>query len=181
MAEEATTDAVEEPAVENEKTPKKKSGVLMALFWGTLGMLFGAGGLLVPLLAPELLSFSSTTEAEQVQPVEEEELAKPAFVEFGEIVVNLNSDRLNRYLRLSITLLVKEAEAEEVQGLVEHQKAILKSWLLSYLSDVSMEDIRGRAGQNRLRRDIQDHFNTVLFRDGYDRIRDVLFQEFNVQ
>jgi flagellar basal body-associated protein FliL len=44
-----------------------------------------------------------------------------------------------------------------------------------------MEDLRGAAGQNRLRREIQDHFNTVLFEDGYDRIREVLFEEFNVQ
>jgi flagellar basal body-associated protein FliL len=44
-----------------------------------------------------------------------------------------------------------------------------------------MDQIRGAAGQNRIRRQIQDHMNTTLFDDGYDHIHDVLFEEFNVQ
>ena len=53
--------------------------------------------------------------------------------------------------------------------------------MVAYLSDVSVDDVRGTAGQNRLRRDIQDHINTTLFEDGIDRVQDILFEEFTVQ
>lgn len=105
----------------------------------------------------------------------------PAFVPFGQIVVNLDEGRLNRYLRVSLTLQVGEDDLDDITQRVEHHRAILRSWLLSYLSDKGMEDVRGGSGQNRLRREIQDHFNSVLFNDGHDRIKDVLFEEFNVQ
>ena len=37
------------------------------------------------------------------------------------------------------------------------------------------------AGINRARREIQDQFNTLLFPDGSEKIRDVLVEEFNFQ
>ena len=64
---------------------------------------------------------------------------------------------------------------------VDAKKILLRNWLLSKISDLDLEDIRGAAGQNRLRREIRDHFNSVLCPDGYDQIYDVLFEEFNVQ
>lgn len=106
---------------------------------------------------------------------------KPAFIPFGETVVNLDEGRLNRYLRINITVQVDEEKVEDLTKLVEKRKAILKSWLLSYLSDKSMEEIRGAAGQNRLRREILEHFNAVLSDDGSDVVHDVLFEEFNIQ
>jgi flagellar protein FliL len=107
--------------------------------------------------------------------------AETAFLHFGETVVNLDEGRLTRYLRISITLQVPKTQRDEIARLIDRRKVILKNWLISYLSDKDMDDIRGAAGQNRLRREIQDHFNSVLFTDGYDRIHDVLFEEFNVQ
>jgi flagellar basal body-associated protein FliL len=105
----------------------------------------------------------------------------PALVEFGEVTVNLNESRLNRYLRLKILLLVGDSSKTEVtRSMAEHQ-AVLKSWLLGYLADKSMEDIRGRTGQNRLKREIQMQFNSVMFPGGAPLIRNILFAEFNVQ
>jgi flagellar basal body-associated protein FliL len=175
MAEEET----KEP--ETEEAPvKSKSGLMAAILWGSIGLICGAGGFAVPLMFPGLFGGGATTEAKEPESIEETTV-KTAYVEFGEVVVNLNSDRLNRYLRLNITLLIRETDLVELEPLVKEKKALLKSWMLSYLADVSMEDIRGAAGQNRLRREIQDHFNTVLFDDGHDRIREILFQEFNIQ
>jgi len=107
---------------------------------------------------------------------------KPAFIPFGETVVNLDEGRLNRYLRISITVQVREEQLDELTNRLEKRKAILKSWLLSYLSDKSMEEIRGAAGQNRIRREILEQFNAVLSEDDHsDVIHDVLFEEFNIQ
>ena len=64
---------------------------------------------------------------------------------------------------------------------VESRIPILRTWLTSHLADKSMEDVRGKAGINRLRREIQDQFNALLFDDGHERVRDVLFEEFHVE
>lgn len=161
---------------ENAQPPKRRkllSLILLLLMGGTCG----AAGFAVPLLVPVVFNAENQPAAESG----DRSSAKPAFVPFGDSVVNLNSERFNRYLRVSITLQVNEGDVASVTKELEKHKAVLKSWLLSYLSDKSMEEIRGSAGQNRLRREIHHHFNSVLFPDGYDRIRDVLFEEFNVQ
>ena len=104
-----------------------------------------------------------------------------AFVPFGDVTVNLNDGRLSRYLRVKIVLQVDKFDEAEMIKLVEQKLSMLKSWLLSHLAGKSMEDIRGTAGQNLLRREIHDHFNEALSEDGIDRINDILFEEFNVQ
>ena len=168
MADEETTEVEE---------PKKKKGMMGMIIWVVISLAMCGVGFAIPIMFPSLVG--DVEEAEEELDVAE--LTEPAFVPFGDIVVNLNSDMLNRYLRISITLQVDESDEEEMTELVEKKKAILKSWLISYLSEVRKEDIRGSLGQNRIRRHIQDHFNSVMFDDGYDRIHDVLFEEFNVQ
>jgi flagellar FliL protein len=168
------------PPEESEDSPGKKGGKLA---WIGVGLVAGGLGFATPYFLPE--SMRPAAKAEEPEPESAVPLraaqARPAYIDFGEVVVNLDEGRLNRYLRVSMTLQVDEMQVLEITQKVETSRAVLKSWLLSYLSDKDMEEIRGAAGQNRLRREIQDHFNTVLFPDGYDRIHEVLFQEFNIQ
>jgi flagellar basal body-associated protein FliL len=105
----------------------------------------------------------------------------PSFVPFGRTVVNLNDPTLTRYLSLEVTLQVGGEDEENVKTSLEARKPILQTWLTSHLADKTVEDIRGKVGVNRLRREIQDNFNALLFTDGRERIEDVLFEEFHVQ
>jgi len=82
---------------------------------------------------------------------------------------------------MAITLQIPKSQEEIFKTRIEAKRILLRNWLLSKGSDLDLEDIRGAAGQNRLRREIRDHFNTVLCPDGYDQIYDVLFEEFTVQ
>ena len=116
-------------------------------------------------------------------PKEEETVFLP-FADPGKdqgIVVNLDEGRMSRYLRVAITMQIPKSVEEDFTKRVEAKRILLRNWLLSKISDLDLEDIRGAAGQNRLRREIRDHFNSVLCQDGYDQIYDVLFEEFNVQ
>lgn len=155
--------------------PKKKFGLALV----ATGVLAGAAGAAVPVLmsmnAPAAPPAAPTQHFEPLTP------DRAAFIPFGEITVNLNEGRLNRYLRLKIALQVDKLQVDDVNKAVERQKLVLKNWLLSHLSDKDQEEIRGAAGQNMLRREIRDQFNALLFDDGYDRVYDVLFEEFNVQ
>lgn len=164
-------------ADENEQeAPEKKGGLMSGMIMTIIvGVVSGGIGLAVPILFPGLVGISSTAP----------EAKEPnfLFLPFGETVVNLNEGRLNRYLKIATTLQV-EADAKreaELTELLEKHKTVLASWMLSHLADLAMDDIRGKAGQNRLRREIQDHFAEVLFPDGEDVIHDVLFEEFNIQ
>lgn len=109
------------------------------------------------------------------------------FLPFGEpgkdqsVVVNLDEGRMSRYLRIAISLQIPKSQEESFKKLIEAKKIVLRNWLLSKISDLDLDDIRGAAGQNRLRREIREQFNAVLCPDGYDQIYDVLFEEFNVQ
>ncbi len=144
------------------------------LILGLVSLFAATFGFLAPYLA---IKFLPANEPAQVTPAS----SRPAFIPFGESVVNLDEGRLTRYLRVNITLLVDEMDVQAITKDTEKKKPILKSWLLSYLSSKGMEDIRGEAGQNRVRREIHDYFNSVLFPDGEDKIQDVLFEEFNIQ
>lgn len=105
----------------------------------------------------------------------------PQFVPFGRMVVNLNEPMLTRYLSVDITLLADGKDEALLTEAVESHAPILRTWLTSHLADKSMDDVRGKVGINRLRREIQDHFNALLFDDGHERVRDVLFEEFHVE
>lgn len=172
----------EAAATEDAKATSPGKGGKIAFL--VIGLAAGGAGFAAPYFLPANLrpgAHAAATETELEDHAGETGEAKPAYIDFGDAVVNLDEGRLNRYLRLTLTLQVDELQKDEVETKVEAHRAVLKSWLLSYLSDKDMEQIRGAAGQNRLRREIQDHFNSVLFPDGYDRIHEVLFQEFNIQ
>ena len=105
----------------------------------------------------------------------------PTFVSFGRTVVNLNDPTLTRYLSLEVTLQASGPDEDDVKAALEARKPILQTWLTSHLADKTLEDVRGKVGVNRLRREIQDNFNALLFTDGRERIQDILFEEFHVQ
>lgn len=105
----------------------------------------------------------------------------PCFLPFGRIVVNLNDPTLTRYLALEVTLQAEGDDEEDVKSALESRKPILQTWLTSHLADKTLEEVRGKVGVNRLRREIQDNFNALLFTDGRERIQDILFEEFHVQ
>jgi flagellar FliL protein len=107
--------------------------------------------------------------------------AKLAFVPFGDVVVNLAEERLTRYLRVKLVLVVAQAEEKEMTEEVTKNKAILKNWLIGYLSDKSLKEVNGTAGVNRLRREILEQFNSLLGAGRVDKVHDVLFEEFVVQ
>jgi flagellar basal body-associated protein FliL len=115
------------------------------------------------------------------KPAADKEAKKPALIPFDEVVVNLGRDRLTRYLRVKIILSVDGNHEKVIGDHVQKQKAYLKSWLIGYLADQSVEEVGGAAGVHRVRREIRDQFNALLYPDGSEKILDVLFDVFVVQ
>lgn len=104
------------------------------------------------------------------------------YVPFGTVVANLSEERLTRYLKATITLKVSKQGVAPLQQMLEgNRKAIFQDWLLLYLSDRQMDEVRGAAAVAKLQSDIQDGFNSILAEHGNVRVEDILFTELNIQ
>jgi flagellar FliL protein len=166
-----------ETAQQTTETPKK-SGLLGWIALGGIALVSIAAGFAVPWFISGAGSAGHADTSPRSHSSKEE---KTAFVTFGDVVVNLHEERLTRYLRLKIVLEVEESEEKKLNELLNKRKAPLKSWLISYLADRTLEEVRGTVGINRIRREIRDHFNEMLYPDGREVIRQVHFEEFTVQ
>ena len=106
----------------------------------------------------------------------------PEVVPFGDVVVNLFNDRSSRYLRCKIALKIDPARQKDVFAAVLSKKAETKNWLVAYLADQTLESVKGRQGQDRIRAEIKQSFGKILFpNQKANLIQEVLFEEFIIQ
>jgi flagellar protein FliL len=106
---------------------------------------------------------------------------KTVTVPFGDVVVNLNEERMSRYLRVKIVLAVEEKQEKPFTDHLNKARAQLKSWLIGHLSGKSLKEVGGTVGVKRLQREIMERFEEVLYPDGDGPLREVLFEEYDVQ
>jgi flagellar protein FliL len=161
----------------------KKPGMVMLVVVGALAV---GGGVGTPLLISKLSGDEAETTAHaRVTKIAGIEMPEPGskttFIDFEEVVVNLNESRFNRYLKLGFSLQIASTQKSAIETLIKQKQVVLKNWLISHIADKSLEDVGSKIGHNRLRREIHDQFNLVLFDDGVERVQDVLFKEFNIQ
>ena len=103
------------------------------------------------------------------------------YVDFEPIIANLNLPRLERYIRATITLAMREKNSEAALPQIDRKKAELRSHLTGYLSGQTLEDVRGPQNLNRIRREILDICNQLIWPKRRPLIDHVLFKEFTVQ
>jgi flagellar protein FliL len=109
-------------------------------------------------------------------------VATPEEIPFGEVVVNLQEERMNRYLRVKIAVAADPASRQDVADGLTRKRAELKTWLIGYLADQSLADVAGGRNFNRLRAVVGEEFGRRLFPDRRPNpIREVLFEEYVVQ
>ncbi len=103
-------------------------------------------------------------------------------IPFDNVVTNLRSERLTRYVGLSIVLAVDNDTEQSAVQAITPLKPPLKDWLLLHLSDKTLEDVNGRQKRISLRDEIQRGFNSQLTEAGYSGfVKSVLFIEFSIQ
>ncbi|MEM7454608.1 MAG: flagellar basal body-associated FliL family protein [Planctomycetota bacterium] len=163
---------------------KKKSGLVGKLgVWGAIFVLGAGTGAAVP-----ILTSTASGDDQRVVDVHGRELMdlpeageEVSFIEFDEVVLNLNDPRYSRYLSCSFSLQVATTQEAAITQLVDEKKVVLKNWLVSHIGDKTLDQVRGTFGQSMLRREINSKFNELLFTDGIERIQSVLFSDFKVQ
>ena len=173
MAENETEEAATQPA--------KKGGLGKIIVWGVVFVLgIGTGvGVAVFVLPQKAAEASANVNDNRMDIPEPDD--KIAFIDFDEVVVNLNDPRYSRYVSCTFSLQIALSQQIAIQQLVDEREAVLINWLIAHLREKQLEDVRGKLGHNTLRREIHDQFNNILFTDGIERIQDVLFKDFKVQ
>ena len=169
---------------EEENADEKKSGGFLSklIIWGVVFVLGVGTGVAAAMMVmpPQGDSGANTVPMVEKMDIPEPD-EKPAFIEFDEVVVNLNDVRYSRFVTCKFSIQIANSQKLAIETLLEDHKAVLTNWLIAHLRDKQLEDVRGKLGHNTLRREIHDKFNEVLFTDGIERVQDVLFQDFKVQ
>lgn len=171
--------ADEENNADEKEAPKK--GGMMPLI---LNVLVAGSAIAAGFATPYLVAGGSATDKNKVEearkdiPVDPENLE---YHDFGDATANIDEPNMTRYLKVQLTLSMAKEDKDEIVKLLEAKTILLKDWLNGHLASQNMESLRGSQAQNRLRREIKDQFNSMLFLDGVERIHGVYFNVFTVQ
>lgn len=104
------------------------------------------------------------------------------FDKLDSVVANLDEPGVTRYVRVSVILeLSPNLDPIEGEVFLEEKKILLQDWMTTYLAGLSLEDVRGSRNLNRVKRDVLDQFNKLLFGPDEAYIEKILFKEFAVQ
>lgn len=104
------------------------------------------------------------------------------YTKMDPIVANLDEPGVTRYVRVSV-ILELSSQLDSINGEVflDEKKILLQDWMTTYLAGLSLEDVRGSRSLNRIKREVLDQFNQLLFGQDKAYIEKVLFKEFAVQ
>jgi len=98
------------------------------------------------------------------------------------VIANLDEPGVTRYARVTITLqLDPQMDQEKGTAFLEGKKPVLRDWLTTYIAGLSLEQVRGTRNLGRIKQEVRDSFNELLFPEGKLFIRDILFKEFAIQ
>lgn len=97
------------------------------------------------------------------------------------LVVNLNDERMSRYLSVAITLKVDPGISDLARKHLEVQSPAIRDRLIRYFSAMSLDEVRERETRERMRNEIRQQLSEILFPNGDHEVSDILFTEFAVQ
>lgn len=108
------------------------------------------------------------------------------------VIGNLDEPGVTRYLRVTATL-VMSPEMDETKGTLflggaedeslgdPGKKGVLADFLSDYISGLSLERVRGQKNRRRIKQELTEGFNELLFPDSKPYVKTVLLKEFAVQ
>ncbi|AKU93017.1 flagellar basal body-associated FliL family protein [Vulgatibacter incomptus] len=163
-------------AESNEPKRNEGSGKLVPALLA-LNSLLVAGVLAMLLLRPS----GSAPEAKPEPPPEAAAEGQPApgtpgpIVRLPDFVIHLRNPEVDRYLRLTVEIeLGKETDRE----LVTTNMPRIRDSFIGYLSDRTLEELRGTEGMNTLRRSLLQLLGEVMPKSS---VRAIFLTEFMVQ
>lgn len=202
QTEEQIEEQTEEQTEEQKETTKGKEGQSQGFTLYTWLILAGiviagatGGFALSQLLAGEKQSQPSLTQTAQDNQQQNPEVKsfddmisdeskgeKFWYYELEPVIANLDEPGITRYLRATITLELN-SEMNQVTGITffDEKTLIMRDWLTTYIAGLSLERIRGTRNLSRIKKEVRDHFNELLFPETKPFIHGIFLKEFAVQ
>lgn len=190
MAEAAKKDAKSETGGSLEKEASRKGSLLGWLILFSVVMAGATGGFALSQLIGGTDPAAAETEAaangEQptdmfLNAVESGSESWP-YEKIEPVVANLDEPGVTRYIRVTVMLEISgDVERVKMEEFLDGKNAIVKDWMTTYFAGLSLEDVRGSRNLSRIKQEIQDQLNEMLFPDGRPFVKRVLFKEFAVQ
>ena len=140
-----------------------------------------AGFLATRLIGGSPSSAQASAGEEALTPPQNNDSGDYVYFPLEPIIVNLNEPRLARYIRATLILVFNKDESEDAIEIVTKKLPTIRSRLILYLSNCSLEDVRGAEKLNGILRDIQDSANDWLWPNGKPLIVRVDYSEWAVQ
>ena len=191
MADEENIDSIEQTGADEPTLPEAGGSKLMTYLAPALALIIcGAAGFTVSRLfgtggSAQNVAAAETPDAQAANPLPSLDEADPAatwYYDMEPVLVNLNEPSVSRYVRIALTLEFGNGLAEK-DGVpfLDQRKPLLKNWLTLFMSNRTIEDIRGETNLRRVQTQITDMFNQGLFADQKPCLKRVLFKELSIQ
>lgn len=98
------------------------------------------------------------------------------------VLANLDEPGVTRYVRVTVTLEMSPAlDKEKGMAFMADKNMLLRDWMTTYFAGLSLEDVRGSRNLTRIKKEVEDQFNEILFPSSQPYVQKVLFKEFAVQ
>ncbi len=191
--EEVKEEGKEQSGDSKESTGGKKGGGGLFLYGIITAM--AVSGLVGGFALAQLLAVGEQKPITQEQPTQQETptgttavsintdpSAMPWYEPLDSVVANLDEPGVTRFLRAEITLEMSP-QFDEIEGkkFLEARKLVLRDWLTTFIAGLSLEDVRGTKNLSRIKNQIRDQFNDLLFPEGKPMVKGVFLKEFAVQ
>jgi flagellar FliL protein len=144
----------------------------------TISRMFGAAGGRTASAAQE----RPAEAAVEPQPSPEAAKGETWYYDLDAVIANLNEPGVTRYVRVALTVEVGNGLAEEPgKVFLDRKKPLMKHWLTLYLSNQTVDGIRGERNLRLVQSQIAEALNQGLFPDSKPKIVRVLFKELSIQ
>ena len=172
-----------------EASSKKGIGKMLPWLMPVLALVICAGaGFMVSRIfgtrgaAQNVAAAETPDPASKLPPLNGVDAEATWYYDMEAVVANLNEPNVSRYVRVTLTLEFGNGLAEK-DGLpfIEERLPLLKNWLTLFMSNQTVEDIRGERNLRQVQSQIADMFNQGLFPDSKPCIKRVLFKELSIQ
>jgi flagellar basal body-associated protein FliL len=184
----------EEKAKEDSKpqaSGEKKGGGLF--YWLLLGAVIIAGstggfalsqliGGQEPAAATSPQEEETKKEAENALLAAEEQQSSWPYEKLEPVLANLDEPGVTRYVRVTVTLeMSRDMDRIKGEEFLNSRQMVLRDWMTTYFAGLSLEDCRGTRNLSRIKKEVVENFNKILFPQSKPFVESVLFKEFAVQ
>lgn len=195
MADEEKKDQeqTEDKSTESTESPGRKGAILGWVMTFAVAVVFAAGGYGLSGIfakAPEAENPEDTKVVDEDIPEEmanminlDTEGLKPWTYELDPpVIANLDEPGVTRMIRLMV-IIELAPEFDEIAGkeFMEGKAVYMRDWLQTYLSGLNLDQVKGSTNQTRIKVEIKENFNEILFPDSKPLVNRVMLRDFAIQ